>query len=280
MGTVNVYTAERMQAIEDSAITGATVDTDGNLTFVAHDGTQIPSGNIMGPEGPVGNAPAADQNTAGVAAIASPADVVAMTDNTKIVTPAGLASLQSTPKGVIPTVSVTAGSFVIDPDGTIHFTGASGIKIDNVFDGLGEDVYEIIYDMTSADSAAVKAFGFLINGAPQNDLSSYIGTSAILTYGTPATSAISALSATANSYIGFISTTATGSGHTGSGFVRLYRPGVNQWTRFSFMSDLFYTVAHSNNIGSGSINYTKIYTGFEIRGATNFTGTVKVMKIA
>lgn len=53
MATVTVYTAERMQEIED----GSVVDGDivaGHLILTKHDGSQIDAGSVVGPAGPAG----------------------------------------------------------------------------------------------------------------------------------------------------------------------------------------------------------------------------------
>lgn len=60
MATVTGFTAERMQAIEDSAITGGAVGPSGSpaghLILTRHDGVQIDAGSVIGPTGPVGPA--------------------------------------------------------------------------------------------------------------------------------------------------------------------------------------------------------------------------------
>lgn len=53
MATVTGYTAERMQEIEDAAITSGAVVGD-NLVLTRHDGTPITAGNVRGATGPTG----------------------------------------------------------------------------------------------------------------------------------------------------------------------------------------------------------------------------------
>lgn len=54
MGTILGYTAERMQAIEDEAITSAVVNGSGHLILTRHDGGTVDAGSVIGPTGPPG----------------------------------------------------------------------------------------------------------------------------------------------------------------------------------------------------------------------------------
>lgn len=54
MAEVTVFTAERMQQIEDNAITGAYLNGLGELVLVAHDGTEINVGVVKGDPGQPG----------------------------------------------------------------------------------------------------------------------------------------------------------------------------------------------------------------------------------
>lgn len=56
MATVNGYTAERMQEIEDEVIVAAAINGSGHLILTRHDGTTIDLGNVVGPPGPTGPA--------------------------------------------------------------------------------------------------------------------------------------------------------------------------------------------------------------------------------
>lgn len=51
MSTVTVFTAERMQAIEDGTVTSGEVVGD-NLILTKHDGTEVNAGNVRGAAGP------------------------------------------------------------------------------------------------------------------------------------------------------------------------------------------------------------------------------------
>lgn len=56
METVRVFTAERMQEIEDGSVTGGAIVGD-NLILTKHDGSTANAGNVRGPAGPVGSSP-------------------------------------------------------------------------------------------------------------------------------------------------------------------------------------------------------------------------------
>lgn len=66
MGSVTLFNAARMQAIEDGTVTSGLVDTDGNLILSHHDGSQINAGNVVGPRGPQQYLQLDSINTAGV----------------------------------------------------------------------------------------------------------------------------------------------------------------------------------------------------------------------
>ena len=53
MATVTVYTAERMQGIEDGSVVDGEI-VSGNLILTKHDGSQIDAGPVVGPAGPAG----------------------------------------------------------------------------------------------------------------------------------------------------------------------------------------------------------------------------------
>src|SRR6187455_1843482 len=54
MATVTVYTAERMQEIEDNAVVGGHVDGSFHLILEQHDGGTIDAGNVRGATGATG----------------------------------------------------------------------------------------------------------------------------------------------------------------------------------------------------------------------------------
>jgi hypothetical protein len=88
MATVTGLTAERMLAIEDASVVAGEVDNGtGHLILTTHGGTDIDAGYVMG------NAVDATETLKGIAELATNAEVAAGTDASRIVTPAGLASV-------------------------------------------------------------------------------------------------------------------------------------------------------------------------------------------
>jgi len=90
MATVTGLTAERMLAIEAASIVAGEVDNGtGHLVLTTQGGTDIDAGYVMG------NAVDATETLKGIAELATNAEVAAGTDTSRIVTPAGLASVLS-----------------------------------------------------------------------------------------------------------------------------------------------------------------------------------------
>src|SRR5881275_2140805 len=83
MATITGYTAARMQAIEDGSVTNGSYDSTGHLILTKHDGSQIDAGRTT----------IATTAQAGIVTLATSAETQTGTDASKVVTPAGLASL-------------------------------------------------------------------------------------------------------------------------------------------------------------------------------------------
>lgn len=96
MGTVEVFTKARMQAIEDSTVVAGEVNLDGDLILETRDGTPINAGHVKGADGSDATVPMATTSEAGKAFIASSTEVNTGTDASKIVTPATLNSRTAT----------------------------------------------------------------------------------------------------------------------------------------------------------------------------------------
>ena len=173
MGDALFFDAERMQEIEDTTVVSGSVDIDGNLILVQRNGDEINAGRAY----PI------DSTTTvkGVAALATSAETIAGTDETKIVTPAVLATLTATDtrkglielatsaevlagtdvdrgitpftfsttrkkglQGCIPSsVTVSSGTASVSSDGLVSFSGCGSISLNDIFDGLGGDMYEL-----------------------------------------------------------------------------------------------------------------------------------------
>lgn len=97
MATVTGLTALRMLAIEANTVNNAFIDGSSHLIFVKHDGTQIDAGPILT------SFPIASDILSGIVELATNAEVIAATDTTRAVTPAGLAALTANDsrKGIV-----------------------------------------------------------------------------------------------------------------------------------------------------------------------------------
>jgi len=86
VGTVDVFTAARSQAIEDNAIVDGYIDGSGHLILVQHNGTEIDAGDALLA------VPPASTTQAGYVELATTAETDAHTDAARAVTPASLAN--------------------------------------------------------------------------------------------------------------------------------------------------------------------------------------------
>jgi hypothetical protein len=88
MGTVDVFSASRTQAIEDGAIVSGAVDGGtGHLILTTHDGTDIDAGYVLG------SVSAASTTAQGIVELATDAETITGTDAVRAVTPHGLAAV-------------------------------------------------------------------------------------------------------------------------------------------------------------------------------------------
>ena len=98
MATVNGFTAEHMQAIEDATVVDADIDISGHLIFTRHNGTTFDAGSAL-PALPV-----ASDTVQGIVELATDAEATAGTDSTRAVTPHGLAAAVGV---LVPDASIT-----------------------------------------------------------------------------------------------------------------------------------------------------------------------------
>lgn len=85
MATVTGLTAARMIDIENASVVNGYIDEVGHLILITHGGLQLDAGPI--------SSFTATEEAEGAVELATPAEVQAGTDTTRVVTPAGLASL-------------------------------------------------------------------------------------------------------------------------------------------------------------------------------------------
>lgn len=87
MAEVTGLTATRMLAIEAESVVGGSIDGNGHLILVKHDGSTVDAGSILG------TVVQASTTVPGIIEIATASLVTAGTDNTTAITPATLASV-------------------------------------------------------------------------------------------------------------------------------------------------------------------------------------------
>jgi hypothetical protein len=216
----------------------------------------------------------ASSTVRGIVELATSAEAIAGTDSTKAVTATGLAASRLRPtQGVIPSsVAVGSGSATVDSDGLITFTGVSSLSLNGVFDGLGGDMYRITIE--NRDSSASNSLSVRLR-ASGTDNSSAIYDSQ-LTFGNGSTTS-------SGRYIGQTSyPLGSGSRDRNGATLDVLSPARAQETLVK--SDTW----QSNNDGNGSLlsirggfaSVGTVFDGITLLGtASNFTGTMKVVKI-
>lgn len=102
MAIATALTAARMLEIEAASVVDGEVVGD-ELILTTHGGATINAGDVRGPAGSDATVPDASETVKGKAELATSAEVITGTDTTRIVTPAGLASLTAseTRRGLI-----------------------------------------------------------------------------------------------------------------------------------------------------------------------------------
>jgi hypothetical protein len=219
----------------------------------------------------------ASSTVRGIVELATSAEAIAGTDSTKAVTATGLAASRLRPtQGVIPSsVAVGSGSATVDSDGLITFTGVSSLSLNDVFDGLGGDAYEV-YVNADSGSGGTAAHLRLRSGGTDLATNSYRRT-AVYSKGSGVTQF------TANSSVSFcmLSASPGAAGGQISGRTLLSGPGKTQATTATHQS----TAQASSllwiwNEAAVTLN-TIAYDGLTLMGdPDNLTGTMKVVKIS
>lgn len=114
MATVEVFTKERSQAIEDGAINSGYVNGSGHLILVTHDSTEIDAGYVLGTVGD------ASTTVKGIVELATSTETSALTDTVRAITPGGLATLMGT----------KADTSALPPDASTTVKGIVELAID------------------------------------------------------------------------------------------------------------------------------------------------------
>lgn len=217
--------------------------------------------------------PIASDTGAGIVELATPAETTTGTADNLAVTPEGLATFAGRP--MIPSsVVVGSGSATVADDGTVSFTGASSVSLNDVFDGLGADCYAVVGSIETSTGSTVSTR--LRAGGTDLAGTDYSRTGA---YTQLATGPTRLSSSSANSF-GFWVLTSAGSVSSGDGVLHVFRPKQVGPTRALFRSVSFadsdlYDYSESTRVASGEYDGLSV-----IADAGTITGTLKVVKIA
>ena len=235
------------------------------------------SGNRLWVLGRVGGLVLSDASTTvkGIVELATDAETITGTDTARAVTPAGLAAVRArVAQGVIPSsVAVGSGSASVDADGLVTFTGVSSLSLNDVFDGVGGDMYELYVRAVSSTGATqimrMRASGTDYSGG------GYDRTAIFSNGGSPLTSANSA-----DTGFCYLSPTGTGPGGPISCRTLFTEPGksgktvsVHQAT--ANVRNSVYIWSEAGAVSAGAYDGIALITS-----AGTITGTVKVVKIA
>lgn len=160
MATITGLTAERMLGIEAATIVSGEIDVSGHLILTRFDGTQIDAGIIASA------VPDASETQKGVVELATEAETVALADNTKAITPGGLASTINGLSGRLITHIDTA-----KPQSDLISTYPGGVSIMSLnpttvvsgsWTGLtaiwGSEVYGVVHTVNPNSGYAVQYF--------------------------------------------------------------------------------------------------------------------------
>jgi len=176
-------------------------------------------------------------------------------------------------QGQIPsTVVVGSGSASVAADGTVTATGCSSVSLNDIFDGLGSEIYQLIADGDTSTSSIV-TFRQRSGGSDISTSSHvYVGLQSSLSAG-PARSS----STSANSF-GFLIPTSVGSANV-KGSLLLFGPGKSTATFYKM--DSFAAAAGDRYLWTeGGNTPSGARTGISlICSAGTYTGTLKVVKL-
>lgn len=177
-------------------------------------------------------------------------------------------------KGQIPSsVVVGSGSASVAADGTVTATGCSSVSLNDIFDGTGPDIYQVIVD---GDLSASATFSCRLR-ASGSDTSTgnhvYIGVNTVLGSGPSRTSTTTATS------FGFFMPSAAGSTSV-QGNMMLFGPNKTPAT-FHLLNSISAAAGDRWFWQEGGNDGGGIRTGLSfICSAGNYTGSIKVVKLA
>lgn len=222
----------------------------------------------------------ATTSRAGVVELATLAEARTGTDTARAITPEGAAAVHAL--GQVPSsVVVGSGSATVADDGTVTFTGASSVSLNNVFDATGADLYEVYIRYTATGTNGA---GFRLRSSGGSD-------SATNNYDTQRAWDNDVLVQAVQSLAGntgiFVVTSFGATGYTLLGRLLLSGPALSAPTPM-----LGYGIATPNpmNTASGTGTFrnsllhrqSSAFTGisFICGASTTIAGTIKVVKVA
>lgn len=220
--------------------------------------------------------PTATTDGAGIIRIATIAETLALTATDLAISPADLdAARKDRPiQGQIPTsVVVGSGSATVADDGTVFLSGVSWFALNDIFDGVGMDVYDIVVRVDGLTGAGyplirLAAAGSAITANAYNSQSIWAGGST-----TPS----------ANRWVGSNSFVIEGTNSTIDN-LRIQLRGPGRAARTTGFADRISSGAGSIGIATSTWDMTNTvaYDGLHLiyNGAGQMTGHVKVVKIA
>jgi hypothetical protein len=190
---------------------------------------------------------------------------------------ASVAALQTRPQGVVPSsVAVGSGSATVAADGTVTFIGCSSVSLNDVFDGIGMDTYDIILRATTSTGSTIatqlRANGSNMTTNVYDRISVFTNSSA---------NAVVGRSAAVVNNFGLFVPTNSGNGSEGAGTIRLFAPGLARAklaTTFlsARLSDgVVWTLSESARINTGVTDGLTF-----IANNGTMTGGAKVVKIS
>jgi hypothetical protein len=217
----------------------------------------------------------ASSTVRGIVELATSAEAIAGTDSTRAVTATALAASRLRPtQGVIPSsVAVGSGSATVNSDGLITFTGVSSVSLNNVFDGLGGDVYRMMIDITET-STALNPSARLRNAGADNSAGIY--DSQLLFANGSSVSAAQYGSQTSHSV-------GSGNRDRNAGTLEIMSPALEK--RTSIKSESWQSNSTNSfalySLRGGFLRSTLAFDGVTLFTSTGtMTGTVKVEKIS
>lgn len=189
---------------------------------------------------------------------------------------ADILALETRPQGVIPSsVVVGSGSASVAADGTVTFTGCSSVSLNDVFDGLGADRYEVHVRVRRSGAGANSNILLRLRASGVIKASGYTR-SVIYKYGADGT----AVAATGGGANDIVVAPQTGINYYGVSRHIIASPYLADNTTLTSESHQSGTV-YAVWMETSHVSDSALYDGFTVLTNTgDFSGSIKVVKIA